>query len=155
MLCFDKSVYETLTALAKCCKKKYGDSPSYANLSRIILIKDIRLKAAAANLAVDDMSRMVESIKDGIKSFLEREYHWTRPPLPIDGGPFRTKQIVLYRINTKLDRAEKEARLNGVSTRTDCRIRVTDEKFDAQLLSITGRREALPFAVSLLKEALL
>ena len=55
----------------------------------------------------------------------------------------------------KLDPAENEAKLNEVSTRTDCRTRVTYEKFDPHLLSITGPKEALPFAASLLKEALL
>lgn len=154
MLCFDKSVYETLTTLAKCCKKRYGDMPSYANLSKIILLKDIRLHDAAANLNANETSKLVKSIKDGIKSFLDTEYHWKRPPLGIAHGPFRTKQIVLPRTDLKLSVAEKEAKLAEIFTRTECRIRVTDEKFDSQLLSITGRREALPFASSLLKEAL-
>lgn len=155
MLCFDKSVYETLTALAKCCGKRHGDLLPEANLSKIILLTDIRLKNAAANLNVDDTSRLVNSIKDGIESFLETEYRWTRPALAIADSPFRTKQIVLPRINLNLDPAEKEAELSAISKRIDCRIRVTDERFDCQLLSITGRREALPYAESLLKEALL
>ena len=154
MLCFDLSVYDTLLTLAKCCKEKYGHLPSYANLSKVILIKDVRLNDAAANLNAKDTRKLVESIKDGIKSFLRAEYQWQRPALPIDGGPFRTKQIVLPRINMSLGPAEKEAKLDEISTKTDCRIRVTDEKFDSQLLSITGRREALPFASLLLKEAL-
>lgn len=129
--------------------------PSYANLSKIILLKDINLKDAAINLNVDDTSRLVETIKDGIKSFLRSEYKWKRPSLPIGDGPFRAKQIVLPNNDIKLDPAEKEAKLNEISTRTDCRIRVTDEKFTSQLFSITGRKEALPFAASLLKEALL
>ena len=154
MLCFDKSVYSTLTTLAKCCKKRYGDLPSYANLSKIILLKDIRLKTSAANLDADDTRKLVNSIKDGIKSFLQTEYHWKKPPLPIAESPFRTKQIVLRNSDMGLDAAEKEAKLDEISTKTDCRIRVTDEKFDSQLLSVTGPREALPFAESLLREAL-
>ncbi len=154
MLCFDKSVYSKLTTLAKCCKKRYGDLPSYANLSKIILLKDIRLKTSAANLNADDTRKLVNSIKDGIKSFLETEYHWKRPPLPIAESPFRTKQIVLRNSDMRLDVAEKEAKLDEISMKTDCRIRVTDEKFDSQLLSVTGRRDALPFAESLLREAL-
>lgn len=155
MLCFDKSVYETLTTLVKCCKKRYGDMPSYANLSKIVLLKDLRLNDAAANLNANDTSKLVKSIKHGIKSFLDTEYHWKRPPLSIADSPFRTKQIVLPSIDMKLRATEKEAKLSEISTRTECRIRVTDEKFDSQLLSITGRKEALPFASSLLKEALL
>ena len=155
MLCFDNSVYETLTTLAKCCKKRYGDMPSYANLSKIILLRDIRLHDAAANLDANDTSKLVQSIKDGIQSFLVTEYHWKRPALSIAQGPFRTKQIVLPSIELKLSAAEKEAQLAAISTRTECRIRVTDERFDSQLFSITGRREALTFASSLLKEALL
>ena len=155
MLCFDKSVYETLTTLAKCCKKRYGDLPTYANLSKIILLKDIRLKDAAADLSANDKSRLVNSVKDGIKEFLDKEYHWKRPPLSITDGPLRTKQIVLPLINMKLSPAEKEITLNDITTRTDCRIRVTDEKFDSQLISITGRKEVLAYASSLLKKALL
>ena len=74
MLCFDKSVYETLVMLAKCCKEKHGDLPSYASLSKIILVKDVKLETAAANLDVGDTSKLVKSIKDGIKSFLTAEY---------------------------------------------------------------------------------
>ena len=155
MLCLDQSVYETLTTLAKCCKKRYGDMPSYANLSKIVLLKDIKVKAVAAELSTKDTSRLVNSIKDGIKGFLDKEYHWKRPPLSITDGPLRTKQIVLRRINMKLSPAEKEITLNDIAARTDCRIRVTDEKFDSQLISITGCEEALAYASSLLKKALL
>ena len=155
MLCFDKPVYETLTTLAKCCKNKYGDMPSYANLSKIILLKDIRLKDAAADLSTNDTSRLVNSIKNGIKDFLDKEYHWKRPPLSITDGPFRTKQIVLRSINLKSSLAENEIALNDIAARTDCRIRVTDEKFDSQLISITGDKEALAYASSLITRALL
>ena len=155
MLCFDKHVYETLTTLAKCCKKRYGDMPSYANLSKIILLKDLRLKDAAADLSANDTSRLVNSIKDGIKDFLEKEYHWKRPSLSITDGPFRTKQIVLPRINMKHSPAENEITLNDIATRTDCRIRVTDEKFDSQLISITGDKEALAYASSLVTKTIL
>ena len=155
MLCFDRSVYESVTTLAKYCKKRYGNSSSYANLSKILLIKDIRLKDSAANLGTDSTTKMVESIKDGIESFLKAEYHWKRPPLSITDAPLRTKQIVLLNLDVKLSPAEEEAKLDDISTKTDCRIRVTDEKFDSQLLSVTGRPGNLPFASSLLKEALL
>lgn len=155
MLCFDSSVYENVTTLAKYCKKKYGNSSSYANLSKIILIKDIRLKDSAANLDTDSTTKLVESIKDGIKGFLKREYHWKRPPLSITDGPFRTKQIVLLKVDMKLNPAEEKAKLDEISTKTDCRIRVTDERFESQLLSVTGSSKALPFALSLLREALL
>ena len=155
MLCFDRSVYESVTTLAEYCKKRYGNSPSYAHLSKIFLIRDIRLKSSAASLDTDSATRMVESIKDGIKGFLKAEYHWKRPPLSITDGPFRTKQIVLLSVDVKLSPAEEEAKLDEISTKTDCRIRVTDERFDSQLLSITGRSGDLPSASSLVKEALL
>lgn len=155
MLCFDKSVYETVTSLAKYCKKRYGNLPSYAKLSKIILIDDIRLKDAAANLDADATTKLVESIKDGIKSFLKAEYHWTRPPLSIRDGPFRTRQIVLPNVDFNLTPAEKEAKVNEISTKTNCRIRITDERFDYQLLSVTGRSEDVPVASSFLTEALL
>ena len=155
MLCFDRSVYESVTTLAEYCKKRYGNSPSYANLSRILLIKDIRLKSSAASLDTDSTTKLVESIKDSIKGFMRAEYHWERPSLSITDGPFRTKQIVLLSVDVKLSPAEEEAKLDEISTKTDCRIRVTDERFDSQLLSITGRSGDLPPASSLLKEALL
>lgn len=126
MLCFDRSVYEILSTLAKCCKKRYGDLPSYANLFKIILLKDIRLEDAAANLNANHTSKLAKGIEDGIKSFLEAEYHWRKHSSSIEGGSFRTKQIVLPRVDVKLGPAEKEAKLNEISTRTDCRIRVTD-----------------------------
>lgn len=155
MLCFDKPVYETLTTLAKCCKKRYGDMPSYANLSKIILLKDVRLKDAAADLSANDASRLVKSIKDGIKDFLVKEYHWKRPLLSSTDGPFRTKQIVLPRTNMKHSPAKSEITLNDIATRTDCRIRVTDEKFDFQLISVTGGKESLAYASSLVRKAIL
>ena len=155
MLCFDRLIYENVRTLAKYCKERYGNSSSYANLSKIILIKDIRLKDSAANLDTDSTTKMVESIKDGITSFLKAEYFWKRPPLSITDGPFRTKQIVLLNVDVKLNPAEEEAKLDEISTKTDCRIRVTDERFDSQLLSVTGRSKALPSALSLLREALL
>ena len=153
MLCFDKHVYETLKTLAKCCKKRYGNMPSYANLSKIILLKDLRLKDAAADLSANDTSRLANSIKDGIKDFLDKEYHWKKPPLSITDGPFRTKQLVLPCIDMKHSLAENEITLNDIAARTEFRIRVTDEKFDSQLISITGRKEALAYASSLVKDA--
>ncbi len=153
MLCFDESVYKNVTHLAECCKKEYGHMPSYATLSKVILLKDVRLKSAMANLSADDTTRLVNSIKDSIKSFLKTEYHWKRPPLSITEGPFRTKQLSLPNLNMNLSPAEKEAKLSDISTKTGCRIRITDERLDAQLFSITGRKEALSFASSLIKEA--
>lgn len=153
MLCFDKSVYEHVRTLAAFCKERYGHLPSYANLSKVILVKNLRLKDAAANLTAKDSTKLVDSIKDGIKGFLDTEYHWKRPPLAMAGGPFRTKQIVLPNLGIGPSLAEKEVRLHEISTKTDCRIRVTDEKFDSQLFSITGRKEALSFASSLIREA--
>ena len=91
MLCFDRSVYETVTALAKCCKKRYGDMPFYANFPKIVFIKDVKLKDAVVNFNVDDTSKLVKSIKDGIKSFLRTEYSWTRPPFPIGDSPIPHK----------------------------------------------------------------
>ena len=154
MLCFDKTAYENVTTLAKYCKKRYGDMPSYAKLSKIILIDDVKLKDAAANLNADATTKLVESIKNGIKNFLRAQYHWKRPPLSISDGPFRTKQIVLLSIDVKLSPAEEEAKVKEISAKTDCRIRVTDERFDSQLLTITGRSEGLALASSLLRAAL-
>jgi len=179
MLCFDKPVYEALTMLAECYRERYGDLPSYTNLSKIILvkdvksktaaanldasdtsklvksIKDVKSKTAAANLDASDTSKLVKSIKDGIKSFLHSEYDWQRPPSSITDGLYGTKQIVLPTGDIKLSLDEKETKLNEIASKTDCRIRITDEKFDDHLFSITGRKEALTFATSLLKEALL
>ena len=155
MLCFDRSVYESVTTLAERFQKRYGNSSSYADLSKIILIKDIIPTDSAANLDTDSITKMVESIKDGIKSFLKTEYHWKRPPLSITDGPFRTKQIVLPNVALKRSPAKVKAKLDEISTETDCGIRVTDEGFDSLLFSVTGRSEALPVALSLLREALL
>lgn len=156
MLCFDRSVYETLEMLAECCKERYGDLPDYAHLSKIILVNDVKLNTAACDLNASDTSKLVKSVKDGIKSFLDTEYGWQRPALSIPDGPFRTKQTVLLNDHIKLKLDEKEIKLNEIASRTDCRIRVTDEKFDGQLFSVTGRNiEALSFANLLLKEALL
>lgn len=57
--------------------------------------------------------------------------------------------------DVKLGIDEQEVELNGIASRTGCRIRVTDEKFDGQLFSITGPKHALPVATSSLKEAFL
>ena len=141
--------------LAKCCKERYGGLPSYASFSKIILVKDVELKTAAANLDASDTSKLVKSIEDGIECFLKTEYNWRSPPFSITEGPFRTMQIVLPIDDIKLSLDEKETKLNEIALKTGCRIRVTDEKFDGQLFSVTGRKEALSLAISLLKEALL
>ena len=141
--------------LAKCCKEKYGDLPSYACLSKLILVKDVKLKTAAADLDAGDTSKLVKSIIDSIKSFLNTEYNWQRPPVSIRDGPFRTKQIVLLIHDIKLSLDEKEIKLNEIASRKSCRIRVTDEKFASQLFSVTGRKETLPVATSLLKGTVL
>ena len=154
MLCFSKLVYENVQTLKKYCKKRYGDMPSYAKMSEIILIKDIQLESVAISDA-DATTAMAENIKNGIKSFLEEQYHWTKPTLSIRDGPFRTKQIVLHSTDVNLSPAEEEAKVNEIAVKTDCRIRVTDERFDSQLISITGCAEALPLASSLLRKALL
>ncbi|MCJ1291712.1 hypothetical protein MMC34_003257, partial [Xylographa carneopallida] len=99
----------------------------------IILIKDVKLKTAAANLGASDTSKLVESIKGGIESFLNTEYNWQRSRLSVTDGSFRTKQIVLLTNDKKLSLDEKETKLNEIALRTDCTIRVTDEKFDGQL----------------------
>ena len=155
MLCLDRPVYEGVNTLARFCKKKYGNSSSYVNLSKIILIKGIEPKDSAANLDADSTIKLVESIKDGIKSFLKAEYHWKRPRLSITDGSLRTKQMALLRVNVKPNPAEEEAKLNEISTKTNCRIRVTNARPEFQLLSVTGRSEALPIASSLLREAIL
>ena len=98
---------------------------------------------------------MAESIKDGIKSFLELKYHWNRPPLSITDGPFRTKQIVLRNVALQRSPAKVKVKLDEISTKTNCSIKVTDERFDFQLFSVTGRSKTLPVALSLLREALL
>lgn len=154
MLCFDKNVYEALKMLAKRCKEKYGHLPDYANMSKIVLVKDIRLQAACSNLDTKSTSILVESIKDGIKSFLKTEYGWQRPPIPIADGQFRTKQIVVRNDDIKVKSEERGSKLNEVASRTNCRIRVTDEKFDGQLFSITGRKESLSLASAVLREIL-
>ncbi|KAL9597035.1 MAG: hypothetical protein Q9219_005410 [cf. Caloplaca sp. 3 TL-2023] len=160
MLCFDKSVYDTLMMFAAFCKERHGDSPSYTNLSQIILVRDIKLNTAAADLSANELSSLRDNITDGVKSFLRKNLGWKRPPLSISDGPYRTTQVVLSTADIKLNPDEMEAKLreipNQIALRTDCRIRVTDERFpDGHLFSITGRKEALPFATSLLKEALL
>lgn len=156
MLCFDRSVYITLKEMAESCKKMYGDMPSYANLSRIILVKDVKLDTALSELSVKEQEEFVGSIKSGIKTFLRTELGWQRPPLPMVGGPFRTKQIVLRNDDIKLSLDEKEIKLDEIAQRTGCRIRVTDEKFDGQLFSISGpERAALSLAASLLNKAFL
>ena len=155
MLCFDKSAYETLKMLAKRCEEKYGHMACYTNLSKIILVKDIKQTTAMSNLDTRDTKKLVEGVKDAIKSFLTTEYGWQKPLIPIADGPFRTKQIVVPNDDIRLPLDERESKLSGVAAKTDCRIRVTDEKFDGQLLSITGRKENLSLASAVLREVLL
>lgn len=110
MLCFDRSVYETLAMLSDCCKERYGDRPSYTNLSKIILVKAVKLKTATANLDTSDTGKLVKRIKNGIESFLKTEYGWQGPPVSLTDGSFRTKQVVLSTEDMKLSLDEKEAK---------------------------------------------
>lgn len=76
MLCFDRSVYKTLAMLFDCRKERYGDLPSYTNLSKIILVKDVQLETDAAKSNTNDTGKLVERVKDGIESFLKTAYGW-------------------------------------------------------------------------------
>ena len=156
MLCFDKHAFEALNVLAQCCKERYGNNPSYASMAKIVLLKHVRLNDAAANLSGEETWKMVEDIKNGIEGFLQTKYHWGNLSCSMSDGPFRTKQITLPTdYNIKYGSSQREAKLNDIATRTGCRIRVTDERFDHQLFSITGPKKALPLATSLLKDSLL
>ena len=139
---------------AECCKERYGDLLAYANIPKIVLVINVKLKAAAASMDAIDTNRLVGSMIDGIKSFLNSGLPWQMPPLPIIDGLFCTKQIVVPDDNIKLSHERKETELNDIASRTCCGVRVTDDKVDGQLFSVTGRKEALFFAISLIKEAL-
>lgn len=153
MLCFNKSAFDTLHVLAARCKEKHSGDPSFATPARIILVSDLILQKAIEKLDKKEVNILVETIKAGIKNFLTEELGWTRPQGGILNGPFRTKQFVLPPAKiTRLDSTELDAELHKITTRTECRIRITDAYFENQLVSITGRKEALPLAVSLLKE---
>lgn len=153
MLCFNKSAFDRLQVLAACCKEKHAMNPSYVKPAKIILVCDLILKTSIEKLSKNETRVLVETIKVGIKDFLTRELGWTRPQKSILDGPFRTKQVVFPPAKiTHLEPADLDAELRKVATRTDCRIRITDAWYDNQLVSITGRQEALPLAISLLKE---
>lgn len=152
MLCFEKSAFDRLQVLAARWKEEHAKHPSYSTPARIILVSDVILQTSVEKLNKKEMDILVETIKVGIKQILTRELGWTRPQGGILNGPFRTKQIILPPTKiTRLEPTELDAELHDVATRTECRIRMTDAWFDNQLVSITGREEALPLAVSLLK----
>lgn len=153
MLCFSKPAFDRLHVLAARCKEKHAGEPSYATPARIILVSDLVLQTSVEKLDTREVNILIETIKAGIKDFLTRELGWTRPQGGILNGPFRTKQFILHPAKiTRLDPIELDAELHKITTRTECRIRITDAYFENQLVSITGRKEALPLAVSLLKE---
>lgn len=153
MLCFNKSAFDKLQVLALRCKEKHARDPSYATPAKMILISDLILRQSIEKLSKKDVDILVDKIKVGIKDFLTGEFGWTRPQGGILNGPFRTKQIVLPPAKiTRLEPTELDAELHSITTRTECRIRITDAWFDRHLVSITGREAALPLAVSLLKE---
>lgn len=153
MLCFNKSAYDRLQVLAASCKEKHAGDPSYPTPARIIPVSNLILNSPIENLDKKEVDILVQTIRDGIKNFLKQEFGWVRPQGSILDGPFRTKQIVLRPAKIMcLDPTDLDAELHSIAIRTECRIRITDARFDSQLVSITGREEALPFAVSLLKE---
>lgn len=139
--------------LAERCNEKHASNPSYATPARLILVSDLILPTSIEKMDKKDVHILVDSIKVGIKDFLTREFGWTRPQGGILNGPFRTKQIVLPpAIIMRLDPTELEAELHNITTRTECRIRITDAYFQHQLVSITGQKQALPLAELLLKQ---
>lgn len=153
MLCFNKSAFDKLQVLAARYNEKHASNPSYATPARLILVSDLIMPTAIEKMGKKDIHILVDSIKVGIKDFLTRELGWTRPQGGILNGPFRTKQIVLPPAKiTGLEPTKLDAELHNIITRTECRIRITDALFQHQLVSITGREEALPLAVSLLKQ---
>lgn len=153
MLCFNKTAFDKLQVLAARWKEKHANDPSGATPARIILLSDLFLPTSVEKLGQKERQNLVETIKAGIRGFLTRELGWTNPPGRIVDGRFRTKQIILPSVKIRrLEPAELDAELRNIDTRTECRIRITDAWFEKQLVSITGRQEALPLAVSLLME---
>ena len=73
--------------------------------------------------------------------------------LPGHGVSLEKASSVLPNLGVEPGAAETEAKLNDMSIKVDCRIRLTDGKFDSRLFSIAGLKEALPFASSLIREA--
>lgn len=153
MLCFNKTAFDKLQVLAARWKEQHANDRSGATPARIILLSNLILQTSVENLGHKERQILVETIKASIRGFLTREFGWTTPQGRIVDGPFRTKQIILPPVKiTRLEPTERDAELHKIATRTECRIRITDAWFEKQLVSITGRQEALPLAVSLLKE---
>lgn len=131
----------------------HADNPAYARLAKVLLVKDLPLEQHIDHFSSKETKRLVDDIKAGIKTFLEKQYHWVKPVgRSIDGGPLRTNQIVLEIDEIKGQLSNKEFKLTEISKRTGCRIRITDEKFGKELFSITGRKEVLPLATSMVME---
>lgn len=153
MLCFDQAAFKALQVLRRCCMEAHIKNPAYARLAKVLLVKDLPMEKHIDHFSSKETKRLVDDIKAGIKSFLEKHYHWVKPVgISIDGGPLRTKQIFLETEEIKGQLSNKEFMLNEISNRIGCRIRITDEKFGQQLFSITGRKEALPLATSMVME---
>ena len=55
--------------------ERCGRLPSSADRSTVIRLKDERLKGAAAELRADGSAEWVEGVRDGVKCFLDTEYH--------------------------------------------------------------------------------
>ena len=156
MLCFSKSAFDALQVLETQCWKKNAKNPSHATPAKVLLVCNLVLDGTVESLTKAQVKVLVDTIKSGLQDFLTKAYGWKRPQRSIVQGPFRTQQIVLP--STKIMGLEPdvvETKLHDIKNQTECRIRITHEKFGSQLFPITGRKEALPLAVSLLTKWLI
>jgi hypothetical protein len=99
----------------------------------------------------------LENIKEALRDFVTARLGWTRPPdKHISKGPWRSRQLEMesreISPQDKKRGEENQRKLDECEGKTDCLVRITDNRADTgQLVSITGPKANLDLAEEILR----
>ena len=138
-LCADKATFDLLERLKSYAK---GDELEKRQVAKIIPPMNIDLH--------EDLQMTLSAMKITIKAWLNSEFGWAVPDIPIKNGPRRTKQRVIpeQSFNTLL--AKGQAKRKEIAAESSCEIRLTYRH--QHMVSVIGPKKALSNAEELLRK---
>ena len=139
LLCTDKATFDLLERLRSYTK---DDEPDKRHIAKIVQLMNIDPHG--------DLQMTLSAMKIAIKAWLNSEFGWAVPDIPIKNGARRTKQRVIpeQSFNTLL--ANNQAKRKEIAAASSCEIRLTYRH--QHMVSIIGPKKALSNAEELVKK---